>query len=139
MRHYIGVKMVQAEEMERDDRPGYRVVYPDGYESWSPKDVFEKAYLPLADATKISAEDVTGFMAAGKETTISLPDGKTTLVGLTLPTGWVEYVSSTCVSPENYDEDLGRRCALETISDRLWKHLGFVLQWARKGFYEKIC
>ena len=23
---------------------GYKVVYEDGYESWSPKDVFEKAY-----------------------------------------------------------------------------------------------
>lgn len=23
---------------------GYKVVYPDGYESWSPQDVFEKAY-----------------------------------------------------------------------------------------------
>lgn len=26
------------------DLNGYRVVYEDGYESWSPKDVFEKAY-----------------------------------------------------------------------------------------------
>lgn len=25
---------------------GYRVRYPDGYESWSPQDVFEEAYLP---------------------------------------------------------------------------------------------
>ena len=28
--------------MNRED--GYKVVYEDGYESWSPKDVFEKAY-----------------------------------------------------------------------------------------------
>ena len=26
---------------------GYTVKYPDGYTSWSPKDVFEAAYLPL--------------------------------------------------------------------------------------------
>ncbi len=25
---------------------GYKVIYEDGYESWSPKDVFEKAYRP---------------------------------------------------------------------------------------------
>ena len=25
---------------------GYKVRYPDGYESWSPKDVFEEAYRP---------------------------------------------------------------------------------------------
>ena len=24
---------------------GYKVVYEDGYESWSPKDVFEKGYI----------------------------------------------------------------------------------------------
>ena len=30
--------------MNRED--GYKVVYEDGYESWSPKDVFEKAYKP---------------------------------------------------------------------------------------------
>ena len=27
---------------------GYKVVYEDGYESWSPKEVFDKAYLDLA-------------------------------------------------------------------------------------------
>ena len=26
------------------EEPGYRVRYQDGYESWSPKDVFEEAY-----------------------------------------------------------------------------------------------
>lgn len=30
--------------MNRED--GYKVVHEDGYESWSPKDVFEKAYKP---------------------------------------------------------------------------------------------
>ena len=27
---------------------GYKVVYPDGYESWSPKEVFEAAYRPTS-------------------------------------------------------------------------------------------
>lgn len=53
MRQYIGTKLVQAEpEMltykneqgEEVQEEGYKVVYADGYESWSPKDVFEKAY-----------------------------------------------------------------------------------------------
>lgn len=52
MKQYIGTKMVQAEPATRfrmengktvcDD--GYTVRYSDGYESWSPKDVFEDAY-----------------------------------------------------------------------------------------------
>ena len=61
MKKYIGTKIIEAEQAVRLDgkhvqpndwpipndaavEEGYRVVYPDGYESWSPKDVFEEAY-----------------------------------------------------------------------------------------------
>ena len=47
MKQYIGTKIVQAEPSglyEKGD--GYRVRYEDGYVSWSPKEVFEKAYRP---------------------------------------------------------------------------------------------
>lgn len=61
MEKYIGTKMIQARPMTRgaynvyrgwtipaNENPedeGYLVsYYPDGYESWSPKDVFEAAY-----------------------------------------------------------------------------------------------
>lgn len=63
MKNYIGVKIVKAEPMtkgefekrkgsvspllEKDSTEGYMVKYPDGYVSWSPKDVFETAYRPL--------------------------------------------------------------------------------------------
>ena len=52
MDKYIGAKLIQAEP-ERNlitkEITGYKVVYPDGYESWSPKDVFEKAYMKVDD------------------------------------------------------------------------------------------
>ena len=60
MKQYIGTKIIQAEPMNRgeynnyrgwqipnNENPqdeGYLVKYEDGYESWSPKEVFEKAY-----------------------------------------------------------------------------------------------
>ena len=64
IKHYIGTKIVKAEPAVRLDKKhvhpndwpipegaeveeGYRVIYPDGYESWSPKDVFEEAYRPI--------------------------------------------------------------------------------------------
>lgn len=34
-----------------DCHDGYYVVYEDGYESWSPKDVFEKAYRACDEMT----------------------------------------------------------------------------------------
>ncbi len=68
MKQYIGTKMVSATPAIRkggkvylpcDEIPksmetieeGYKVVYEDGYESWSPKDVFEKAYRPCDGMT----------------------------------------------------------------------------------------
>ena len=51
MKEYIGVKLVKAEPMTKIindvEVEGYKVIYKDGYESWSPKDVFEEAYKPL--------------------------------------------------------------------------------------------
>ncbi len=54
MKQYLGVKLISAEpqktmshsepESEGVELDGYKVVYEDGYESWSPADVFEKAY-----------------------------------------------------------------------------------------------
>lgn len=44
---YIGTKQILAWEQDKDGQPGYAVKYPDGYISWSPKDVFESAYLPM--------------------------------------------------------------------------------------------
>lgn len=52
MEKYIGTKLIEAEVCpawkdaggHKTGAPGYRVRYQDGYESWSPKDVFEAAY-----------------------------------------------------------------------------------------------
>lgn len=44
MKQYIGTKLVEAEPAVRNEQDGYKVRYADGYESWSPKDVFEEAY-----------------------------------------------------------------------------------------------
>lgn len=63
MKTYLGTKLVTAKSMTRPEaefvlgrviKPakqnysdeGYLVQYEDGYRSWSPKDVFEKAYKP---------------------------------------------------------------------------------------------
>ena len=75
MKQYIGTKIIEAEPAYRcmdgqgrvtitDDpseafpnfpsvEDGYRVRYADGYVSWSPKDTFERAYLPLEVNTEL--------------------------------------------------------------------------------------
>lgn len=65
MQTYIGTKIIKARPATRDEveellkrsiggkeeGAGYLVEYPDGYQSWSPKDVFEAAYRPMAGLT----------------------------------------------------------------------------------------
>ena len=48
MRAYIGTKIVQAEPEPRDGKEGYKVIYPDGYASWSPAATFEAAYREVS-------------------------------------------------------------------------------------------
>ena len=55
-----------------------------------------------------------------------------------MPTGFVDWDFSSCVSPKNYNEDIGREIVLERIENRIWKLLGFVLQWADHGLEKKI-
>lgn len=45
--HYIGTKQVLAWPQDKEGVPGYAVKYLDGYISWSPKDVFEAAYVSM--------------------------------------------------------------------------------------------
>ena len=51
---YIGSKLIDAWPKNKDGKEGYGVRYEDGYISWSPKDVFEKAYR-IIDGKFISA------------------------------------------------------------------------------------
>lgn len=44
---YIGLKVVTAYEQKKEGKEGYGVIYEDGYTSWSPKEAFEKAYIPI--------------------------------------------------------------------------------------------
>jgi hypothetical protein len=54
---YIGAKLLRAFPRENltDGRPGYVVIYPDGYESWSPKETFETCYREITAEEKALA------------------------------------------------------------------------------------
>lgn len=147
-RYYIGVKLIKARpayringneivyDLNRARNPndaieeGYEVIYPDNYKSFSPKDVFEKAYYQILDPTKISEGDVLGFMKQG----YSLRLGKKATVVLdTTITGFDTIGMSACVNPNNYDHVIGEGIARRDIKDKIWGHLSFVLQWAING------
>lgn len=158
MKQYIGTKLIEAEPAYRctDNRmrvdiivdpdeaatyykseEGYRVRYPDGYESWSPKETFEKAYLPLnineelgTSAPSIGAKMVDDFIAETWTTTLG---DKTTVVRAMLKNGFELVEASACVSKENYSEPMGKEICMGKIRDRVWQLLGFLLQTAVNG------
>lgn len=59
MEKYIGVKIINAEPAKADKQygkhepgtDGYKVIYEDGYASWSPKKEFENAYRKTTGVT----------------------------------------------------------------------------------------
>jgi hypothetical protein len=112
------------------ERMGYLVKYPDGYESWSPNNVFEAAYFRLENPNRITEADVERF--AGRPT-LQRIDPKTALVSVTTQTGFVQHEASSCVDPDNYDEEIGKKVGYERIKSSLWFAMGFVLQWATNG------
>lgn len=130
MKTYIGTKLVKAELMEH----GYKVVYENGYTSWSPKEVFEKSYLELITNPKlptqkpsISQEMVNDFIV-GYE--VFTKQEKITIVIATLRNGFTIVESSACVSRDNYSEEIGGEICKKRIVGKVWNHLGFLLQTA---------
>lgn len=157
MNKYIGCKLVEAipalrfrngelMDGELKDLPnnkrgiwceeGYRIVYNEGYESWSPKNVFEKAYMmvdknkKLPSGVSIGPDMVNSFI---KSYEVIEPDGKTTIVHATLKNGFTLTESSSCVDPANYSREIGVEICMERIINKIWELLGFLLQTAFEG------
>lgn len=74
-----------------DGNPGYVVKYPDGYISWSPKDVFEKSYMQVQENPKlisgvsIGEHMVNDFISYIETSTVGY---KTTMVRCVLRNGF---------------------------------------------------
>lgn len=153
MKKYIGTKLIQAEPAYRIDgkiylksgavprvmnrEDGYKVVYQDGYESWSPKDVFETAYLPVTvnenlrtDAPSISQQMVDDFIRNIEVITLS---DVTTVVRAVLRNGFEIVESTSCISDDAYDEHQRAQMCLERIKNKVEMLLGFLLQTAVHG------
>ena len=146
--HYIGVKHIQARPMSHKEHrlgkgmgwqgdipnePGYEVMYPDGYKSWSPKQVFENAYFPMgegADPTKVNEDMVDRFIVDHESVKLG---NKTTVCRVVLANDFEITASSACVDEKNYDHALGQKIAFGRAKDQVWKLLGFLLQSARFG------
>ena len=151
MKTYIGVEIVQAKPVFKikgvtysvdgpvprsmDRQEGYEVIYPDGYVSYSPKHVFEKAYTEITgEDNKVSQEDVDSFIDTVKD---SVMGEKTSFVQVTLKNGFVLCETSSCVDSKNFDHEIGKEICMNRIKNNIWYLLGFLLQSGVSGFKKK--
>lgn len=152
MKTYIGCKMLKAEKMTRGEYnlrrgwsvpetedpkdPGYYLVYPDEYVSWSPAEVFEKSYMELDDnknlpsGVSIGPKMVKEFISYYEVQTLG---DRTTMVRCVLRNGFEIVEASSCVDPTNYSEEMGKEICLKKIEDKIWELLGFLLQTGVNG------
>lgn len=132
MAKFIGVKMIEATPMRASmalsagykignahpDDIGYEVTYPDGYKSWSPAgDILRK-------------DDIKRFISNIESIKVGT---KTTNITLTCLTGFEVHGQAACVKPENFNLNVGANYAQIKAKDKIWKGLGFVLQWVKYG------
>lgn len=140
--YYIGTKQILAypspapEGVKGDNKPGdpgYTVDYLNGYLSWSPKDVFEAAYLPMGednDGSSVTEQMVEDFIVGYEDAKMGQ---STTVVHATLRNGFTLVESCGSVDPNNYDHATGVDVCKGRIKDQAWKMLGFLLATARNG------
>ena len=70
MQKYVGCKVIKAEPCKawkdvgehKIGDEGYKVVYTNGYVSWSPKDVFEAAYTQVPFGWDVTQENLKDIM-----------------------------------------------------------------------------
>lgn len=129
MLHYIGCKHIKAEPEIKDDKEGYKVQYSDNYISWSPKDVFEKAYFNVYDINSTFNQDIERFISSID----FIHDGKDIILELTCINGYVitEFISvreGLC-----YEEQKYKNFMLKKVKQKLREHLEFLRLFAFNG------
>lgn len=91
------------------------------------EECFEEVEQEQLIAPKVDIETIQKI-AESAEIEIMTVFDKCTIMAAKLPNGFVIVESSACVSPENYDEDLGASICAEKIIQKIWELEGYKLQ-----------
>ncbi len=133
---YLSCAQVGAWPSKEDGKEGYGLMASNGSVSWCPKDFFERHYLEMKDSVdgnSITEAMVDDFISDVTATRM----GNHTVVKVTLINGFTLIEESACVSEKNYNEELGKKYALEKAKSKIWFLLGFLLATAKNGILLK--
>jgi hypothetical protein len=113
--HYVGTKIIMAwSQAHADGREGYTVKYEDGYTSWSPKDVFEAAYLPIGHVGHLAShiQRVVGEKAQNDDRALKLDAFLSSEKAVNLPADAVGLMEDQLRLMRELSVVLGDRLAL---------------------------
>lgn len=77
-------------------------------------------------APRVTPEHIDSMIV--KETYTVLPSKKVMVCELTLTNGFTVRGEGAAVSPENFNEEIGRRVSRENARDKIWELEGYLLQ-----------
>ena len=95
-------------------------------------DRLQEDHTPLPDrGPRITTTDIDMAIATAQRVDFyRFPYTSVTTCCVVLANGFAVVGYSAAVSPENYDMEIGRRCAMEDVENKLWELLGFRLKQA---------
>lgn len=78
------------------------------------------------NAPRLTPADIDGVIK--EEDYYVVPGTTTTVCSLILTNGTVVVGSSACVSPENFDVEIGRKIARDNARHKIWELEGYLLK-----------
>lgn len=108
---YIGTKQITGWPALKDGLDGYSVKYADGYTSWSPKDVFEAAYIGIGHVKHLPphVQRVIGEKAQNDDRLSKLTAFMKTQAFLDLPAKSRQLMTAQAESMGELSQVLGER------------------------------
>jgi len=76
----------------------------------------------------VTKEIVESRIVEKEVKTVELVGKKHTLVAVKLKNGFTIIETTTCVSSENYSEEIGAEMCMERITNKIWMLEGYLLQ-----------
>jgi hypothetical protein len=77
-------------------------------------------------APRLSPADVDAVIIG--KTFTKLPSGKCMICELTLKNGYTVRGEAACVSPENFDQEIGEDVSFTDARNKIWQLEGYLLQ-----------
>lgn len=79
-------------------------------------------------APKVTQEMISEVIVRGKTQYYAFPHTQVTICCITLRNGFNVIGESACASPENFDEELGKKIAYDNARDKIWQLEGYLLK-----------